>query len=140
MLKKKENSLYNVTGKKLTGVYFALETAFGGKRAVCEVPTDTVLDDAGSCSSAWTSTLSGSICEPAEAERKLGSRRCDPNLLKVSMLGLRRWPFAASNGAPSSPPLELPVGNRFVPSTPGSSINNHLKSSWLVSLSRPRSP
>ena len=30
MLKKKENSLYSVRGRKETGVYLALETALGG--------------------------------------------------------------------------------------------------------------
>lgn len=30
MLKKKENSLYSVRGRKLQAVYLALDTAFGG--------------------------------------------------------------------------------------------------------------
>jgi hypothetical protein len=48
MLKKKENSLYKVRGKKLQGVYFAFETALGGKREDWAVPTDIVREEAGS--------------------------------------------------------------------------------------------
>lgn len=41
MLKKKENSLYRVRGRKLHGVYFALETTFAGYLDVWACPTRT---------------------------------------------------------------------------------------------------
>lgn len=139
MLKKKENSLYKVRGKKLQGVYFAFETALGGKRADWDVPTDTVRDDAGSCSSSSTSSFSGACWDPA-LERKLGNRMCDPSLLRASILGRRRWPLPGSNGASSSALLKLPADNLFAPSISGPSFSNPWRSSLFASLSRPRSP
>lgn len=41
MLKKKENSLYRVRGKKLQGVYFAFDTTFAGYLVRCVWPTRT---------------------------------------------------------------------------------------------------
>jgi hypothetical protein len=41
MLKKKENSLYKVRGRKLQGVYFAFETMFAGYFDLCACPTNT---------------------------------------------------------------------------------------------------
>ena len=41
MLKKKENSLYRVRGKKLQGVYFAFDTTFAGYLIRCVWPTRT---------------------------------------------------------------------------------------------------
>lgn len=41
MLKKKENSLYNVRGRKLQTVYLAFDTVLGGNRVFCVCPTST---------------------------------------------------------------------------------------------------
>ena len=60
--------------KKVNGVYFALETAFAGKRVICVEPTATIREDAGSCSSSCSSVSSGAGGEGDPRERKLGSR------------------------------------------------------------------
>src|SRR5665213_2073153 len=74
MLKKKENSLYRVTGRNDRAVYFALDTVFGGKEVVRAAPTAMVLADDGS-SSSWSAPSSASRFSALVADIKLGNRR-----------------------------------------------------------------
>jgi hypothetical protein len=91
-LMKKENSLYKVRGRKLQGVYLALETAFAGNREVCSCPTDMVRCVVGSCSSSASDSPSGPspswIPDVLDFEdMKLGSRRDDPSFDKALGFG-----------------------------------------------------
>lgn len=102
------------------------------------MPTDTVLEDAGSCSSSCISLSSRDASAPPAPERKLGNRRWEPRVLSASTLGRLRCLLPESNGASSS--FILPLEFRFVPSNPVSSFSRPCKSSASVSLSLPKSP
>ena len=120
MLIKKENSLYRVRGRKLQGVYLALDTAFAGNRDVCSAPTEMVRWVVGSCSSsASLSPPSPPSCTaPASCfERKLGRRSRElslDNALGLRCVGRRGLVLAGSSGESSSPDCpQLPAELRF---------------------------
>ncbi len=84
MLKKKENSLYKVTGRKVNAVYLALETVFGGKRVVCAEPMTTSRDEEGSSSSCSSSSCSSPLAPASgrhEARQPQSARQAVQALL-----------------------------------------------------------
>src|SRR5215469_7497764 len=106
MFRKNLNSLYRVRGRKLQGVYLALDTTFGGKRVGCLWPTKTVRVEDGSCSSSGSSStdVSSSKDGRREPDPNVGSRSVDPSLESVfseRAYGLRPYD-GARRGSPSS--------------------------------------
>src|SRR5262245_61268639 len=109
MLMKNENSLYRVRGRKLQGVYFALDTGLAGKREAWACPTAMVRCVVGSwSSSASDSSAPWSSCAPGlvglAADRKLGRRMVDWNrerALGARWCRLRRALLEGSRGASS---------------------------------------
>lgn len=86
MLKKKENSLYRVRGKKERGVYLALETALGGYLADWRWATEMIRLVEGSCSSSASSTTTGVVGLQEAGERK------DLNWEKADWERREKWP------------------------------------------------
>lgn len=112
MLKKKENSLYNVRGRKLQGVYFAFETIFAGYLDFCGCPTKTSRAGMFAGSSSPRPPLSRGALRNGFILRKLGKRSLEP-LVDTGSSPFEEWgrprPRSRRRGASSSAKLlELP--------------------------------